>query len=140
VKSATRRAALGLGAGCAFAAGCGGIKAPDLFLVERSGTVAGARLTLLVNEEGGVTCNGRVARKLEDPQLIEARALEEELRPYASRHLVLAPGPRSVLHYHLREQSGSVSFSDDSRAQPTVLRRLQLFVVRAAQRACGLPM
>jgi hypothetical protein len=54
---------------------CGGVKAPDLFLVQRSGSVANARLTLLVDEEGGVRCNGRAragARKLElsDSQLV----------------------------------------------------------------------
>ena len=39
-------------------AGCGGVRAADLFLLQRSGNVAGAKLTLLVNEEGGVRCNG----------------------------------------------------------------------------------
>ena len=43
--------------------GCGGgIKAPDLFIVQRTGGAPRARLTLLVNEEGGVQCNGRPRR------------------------------------------------------------------------------
>ena len=50
------RAAL---AACALLAGCGGITAPDLFIVQRSGSGPGAKLTLLVNEEGGVQLQRR---------------------------------------------------------------------------------
>jgi hypothetical protein len=125
-------------------AGCGGITAPDLFIVQRSGSGPHARLTLLVNEEGGVTCNGvsSVAGrklKLSAPQLVEARAIQEDLREPADKHSSLAPGAKSVLSYKLRDENGSVSFSDDSRGQPQVFRRLALFVLRAAQQVCGLP-
>ena len=120
--------------------GCGGIKAPDLFLVQRSGAVAGARLTLVVNEEGGVRCNGGRTLKLGDAQLIEARGIQEDMRDPASKHLSLPPGPQPVLSYKLRQESGSVSFSDDSSGQPKVFRRLALFVLQTAQRVCHLPM
>jgi hypothetical protein len=120
--------------------GCGGIKAPDLFIVQRSGSVAGARLTLLVNEEGGVRCNGGRMLKLSDPQLVEARGIQEELGGLASKHLSLPAGARSVLSYYLRDENGSVRFSDNSPGQPAVLRRLALFVLQTAQRVCRLPM
>ena len=74
------RPARSLGGGLAAAlllGGCGGIKAPDLFLVQRTGTVPGARLTLLVNEEGGVRCNGGRTLKLGDAQLVEARGMKQ---------------------------------------------------------------
>jgi hypothetical protein len=119
---------------------CGGIKAPDLFIVQRTGNVAGARLTLLVNEEGGVRCNGGRMLKLSDPALIEARAIQEELSGLASKHLSLPPGPRSVLSYYVRDENGTVSFSDNSSGQPAVLRRLALFVLESAQQVCRLPM
>jgi hypothetical protein len=119
--------------------GCGGIKAPDLFIVQRSGTVAGAQLTLLVNEEGGVRCNGGPTRKLGDAQLIEARTIQEDMRDPASRHLSLPPRPGSVFSYRLREESGSVTFGDNSSGQPAVFRRLGLFVLQTAQRVCRLP-
>jgi hypothetical protein len=131
--------ALPLLALASLAAGCGGIKAPDLFVVQRSGTVAGAGLTLLVNEEGGVHCNGRMAPKLSDPQLIEARTIEEDMRDPASKHLHLAPGPAPVFSYSVRQEAGSVSFSDDSPGQPKVFRRLALFVLQSARRECHLP-
>ena len=125
-------------------AGCGGIKAPDLFIVQRTGSGPHARLTLLVNEEGGVHCNGIGSRngtklKLSDPQLVEARAIQEELEEPSAKHTVLAPGAKSVLSYFVRDEHGYVRFSDDSAAQPKVFRQLALFVLRASQNVCGLP-
>jgi hypothetical protein len=133
-------AATGTLAAAALLAGCGGIVAPDLFIVQRSGSVAGAPLTLVVNEEGGVRCNGGPKLKLSDPQLVEARSIQEDLRDPASKHTSLRAGARSVLSYYAREESGSVRFSDDSARQPKVFRRLALFVLQTAQQVCHLPM
>jgi hypothetical protein len=121
-------------------AACGGIRAPDLFIVQRSGNVAGARLTLLVNEEGGVHCNGGRTLKLSDSQLIEARSIQEDLHEPASRHTSLPPGGQSVLSYYVRDENGTVQFSDDSAHQPPVFRRLAAFVLQTAQTVCRLPM
>jgi hypothetical protein len=136
--STTRALSLALLAS-ALLAGCGGIKAPDLFIVQRSGADPGAALTLVVNEEGGVTCNGRAAKlKLSDPQLVEARAIQEDLREPASEHTSLPPAPQSVLSYYLRDENGSVRFADNSAHQPEVFRRLALFVLQTAQQVCHL--
>jgi hypothetical protein len=137
-----RRSLRALGAALASAlllGACGGLKAPDLFLVERTGPTAGAQLTLLVNEEGGVRCNGGPTRKLQDAQLIEARTIQEDMRGPASKHIALAPGGKPVFSYRLREESGSVSFADDSSGQPSVFHKLALFVLQTAQRVCHLP-
>jgi hypothetical protein len=128
----------------AAACGCGGILAPDLFIVQRSGSGPHAALTLLVNEEGGVTCNGASKAgghklKLSDAELIEARAIQEDLHEPASEHLSLAPGAKSVFSYYVRDENGTVRFSDDSAGQPKVLRQLALFVLQVGQRVCGLP-
>jgi hypothetical protein len=122
---------------------CGGVTAPDLFIVQRSGSGPHARLTLLVNEEGRVHCNGVGARnghklKLGDSALVQARAIQEDLKEPASEHLSLPPGPESVLSYSVRDEHGSVRFSDNSTGQPKVLRELALFVLRTAQDVCGL--
>ena len=141
--AAARRAlaatALGALSAATLLAGCGGVEAPDLFIVQRSGNVPGAALTLLVNEEGGVACNGGRTLKLSDPALVEARGIQEDLHEYASEHEALAPGPRSVFSYHLRDENGTVRFSDDSPRQPKVFRRLALFVLQTAQQVCHLP-
>ncbi len=122
-----------------ISAGCGGVVAPDLFIVSRSGAGPHADLTLLVNEEGGVNCNGGPTLKLSDPQIVKARAIQEELKEHEPSHLSLPPRPGSVLHYRLRDETGTVSFSDNSSPQPAVLRDLQLFVLQTAQQVCHLP-
>ena len=135
--SAARLLAL---AAVAAGVGCGGIKAPDLFVLERSGDVPGARLTLLVNEEGGVQCNGGAMLKLSDPALVQARAIQEELSGPASKHTSLPARPGSVLGYYVRDESGTVRFADNSAAQPKVFRNLALFMLQTAQQLCHLPM
>jgi hypothetical protein len=140
----SRLALLGSLLGLVSLSACGGVTAPDLFIVQRSGSGAGAKLTLLVNEEGRVHCNGVSARnghklKLSDSGLVQARAIQEDLKEPASEDLSLPPAPGSVLSYSVRDESGTVRFSDNSTGRPKVLRELVLFVLRTAQRVCGLP-
>jgi hypothetical protein len=124
---------------CALAAGgCGGIRAPDLFLVARSGSGPGAKLTLLVNEEGGVHCNGGPEGKLADSAVLQARAIQEALKGPASAHLSLPAGGESIFTYFVRDENGWVRFHDDSPRQPKVLRELQAFVLATAQDVCHL--
>jgi hypothetical protein len=139
--SARRRLATACVAGllAVLLGGCSGIKAPDLFILTRSGTGPHAHLTLLVNEEGVTRCNGKLAGKLSDPQIVKARAITEELEKPAAEHLVLAAAPNSVLRYYLRDANGTVSFADNSVGQPKVLRELALFVLQASQQVCHLP-
>jgi hypothetical protein len=120
-------------------AGCGaGVTAPDLFIVQRTGSGPGARLTLLVNEEGGVRCNGSKTLKLSDPRIVQARAIQEDLHEPASSRLSLGPRVGSVLSYYVRDENGTVRFSDNSAHQPAVFRQLQLFVLQVAQQVCHL--
>ncbi len=119
-------------------AGCaGGVQAPDLFLVERSGP--GPRLTVLVDEEGGLRCDGGRKLKLSEPQIVQARAIQEELKTPAGEHTSLPARAGSVFAYHLRDENGSVSFADNSARQPKVFRNLALFVLQVAQQNCRLP-
>jgi hypothetical protein len=132
-----------LAAGCLLAAGlalggCGRVAA-DVFIVTRSGTTPHAHLVLLVNEEGGAICNGGAPRHLSDPQLVHARALQEDMRDSARSHLVLPARPGSVFSYSVRDADGTVRFSDNSPNQPKALRELALFVLVVAQQVCGLP-
>lgn len=124
--------------GALLAVGCGGITPPDLFIVKRSGAGPHAGLTVLINEEGGVRCNGGPELKLTDPQLVKARAIQEELEKPSSHHLALAAQPGSVLSYSVRDQSGTVTFADNSKGQPKVLRTLVLLTLEAAQQVCHL--
>jgi hypothetical protein len=131
-------------AGAALVAtGCGGVLSPDLFVLYRSGATPGAKLTLLVSEEGVVQCNPNPAhpapRRLSDPQIIEARVIQEDLAGPAGRREAFPAAPGSVLAYYVRDQNGSVSFADNSPGQPAVTRKLAAFALAVAQGVCGLP-
>jgi hypothetical protein len=132
------RGALCALAAAALLAGCGGngVVAADLFIVYRSGSVPGAKLTLLVNEEGVIHCDGGPARPISDSQLVLARGIQEELQGPASSHLSLPPKPGSVFSYYVRDQDGAVRFSDNSAGKPKALRELQALVLRLAQGVC----
>jgi hypothetical protein len=116
--------------------GCGGVRAADLFLVTRSGATPASQLTLVVDEEGGVRCDGRPPRKLSDRQLVQARAIQEDLHDAAAAGLRLAARPGSVYAYTLREESGTVSFADNSARQLKAMHELQLFVAEVAAQVC----
>lgn len=131
--------AAALATAAATLAGCTGIKASDLFLVTRTPAAGGASLTLLINEEGGVQCNGAKTLKISDRQLIFAREIQEDLQKPASEGLSLPPGPRPVFNYTVRDENGSVRFSDDSAGQPEVLHKLALFVLEVGQGVCHVP-
>lgn len=133
-----RLAVASLGAFMWMLSGCGGVLSPDLFIVHRSGATPAAKLTLLVNEEGVVHCNGGPPRHLSDPQIIEARVIQEDLKDPASRHESFPPASGSVLSYYVRDQDGTVAFADNSPGQPQVTRKLAAFVLAVAQGVCGL--
>ncbi len=121
-----------------LAASCGNVQAADLFVVTRTGGGAHPQLTLLVNEEGVVRCDGRRAGKLSDGQIVKARAITEDIEKPASGHMSLAARPGSVYSYRLRDASGTVAFADNSAGQPKALHELALFVLQTAQQVCGL--
>jgi len=151
-----RRAGASVGALLALSAlgGCGeSVVLPDLLVVQRSGGVAGAKLTILVNEGGGVRCYQGSAtsaypanaarlgptRQLSDPQLVLARGITEELQEPSAKHLSLPPRPGSVFSYYVRDAEGTVRFADNSGGQPSVLRHLAYFVLEVQQKLCGSP-
>jgi hypothetical protein len=135
---ARRGLAPALAAAGVVAAGCGAAP-PDLFLLTRSGSVPGARLTLVVSDGGTVRCNGGRPRSLPDPRLLDARALARDLDHDAKRDRRLAPGPNGVLRYRLRLPDGSVAFGDTSRGLPAAYRRVEAFTRAVARGVCRLP-
>lgn len=117
--------------------GCGGgIASPDLFIVQRSGSVAGASLTLVVNDGGTVRCDGGPPHAISDSQLVQARGIQEDLKEATSKHLSLPPRPGSVLGYYLRDEDGHVRFSDNSAGQSKIMHELQVFVLEVGRGVC----
>jgi hypothetical protein len=119
-------------------AGCGTPSA-DLFVVQRTGSIPGARLKLLVSDGGFVRCNDGSERELGSDRLLQARALARDLSDLAERRVRLAPGRGSVLSYSIRLEKGTVTFSDDSRGQTPAMRELALFTREVAKGVCRLP-
>ena len=117
-------------------AGCGSTSA-DLFVVNRSGTDRNANLTLLVSDDGTVTCNGS-KHEIPNEKLLDARKLTRELSPQAELHLVLPPRPGSVLSYKVRMEAGTVAFSDTSRPLPSGFAELEVFTKSISEDVCGL--
>jgi hypothetical protein len=117
-------------------AGCGSPSA-DLFVVKRSGADRNANLTLLVSDDGTVTCNGK-KHEIPNEKLLDARQLTRELSPQAELHLVLPPRPGTVLSYKVRMEAGTLAFSDTSRPLPSEFAELELFTKGVAEDVCGL--
>ncbi|MCW3000517.1 MAG: hypothetical protein JWN65_4066 [Solirubrobacterales bacterium] len=141
------------GAITVFGVAACGTPSPDLFVVQRSGSIPGARLTLRVQDGGEVTCNGRAGGLMQSGQLIDAREIVRELGGGAvdrqndvtsatgplDRNLQLPPGPGAILRYALRAEEGRVAFSDTSPRQPKAFFRVAKLVRELAQDVCGLP-
>ena len=117
-------------------AGCGS-PAPDLFLVERSGADRNANLTLLVSDDGTVTCNGR-KHAIPGDLLLDARTLERQLSPQAELNLQLPPGPNHVLSYRVRLEAGTIAFADTSRPLPRSFTELTAFTDDVSEDVCGI--
>ncbi len=147
-----RPAAAALAASLLVIAACG-TPSPDLFVVQRTGTIPGARLTLRVQDGGQVLCDGREAGTMTSAQLIDAREIVRKLGGGAvdrqndrtsndgplDRNLRLPPGRKSILRYTLRAEEGTVAFSDTSARQPAVFFAVAKLVRGLAKGVCGLP-
>jgi len=126
-------AAVALGLGLA---GCGSPSA-DLFVVKRSGADRNANLTLLVSDDGTVTCNGH-KHAIGGKELLDARQLTRDMSPQAELNVQLPPGPNSILSYRVRMQAGTIAFSDSSRPLPKAFTRLTAFTKDVSEGVCGI--
>lgn len=134
-----RRAGLALAATLLLAglAGCG-TPSKDLFLVERSGDVPGAKLTLLVSDDGSVRCNGAKPKNMGSERLIDARGIEHDLAEQATKRKSFPPGKASILRYTVRVEDGTLEFEDTSPGLPRDLYQVAAFTRVLAKQVCGL--
>lgn len=138
-------------AAATIAAGCNGSVPADLFVVQRTGSIDGARLSLRISDDGGAFCNGGERKDVTSSQLITAREIRRELdgdpddddHPehqvgLASKHIALPPGAISNLSYRVVSEKGAVAFSDTSARQPQTFYRVAKLTRDVARGACGL--
>jgi hypothetical protein len=118
-------------------AGCGA-DYPDTLVLTRSGSLPGARLTLLVNDGGTVRCNGGDSLQLPPDDLLDAREIARDLSEEAHDHLALPAPPGALLRFHLRTQEGTVAFSDADAARRPRLGAVVAFARTVAKDVCGL--
>lgn len=117
--------------------GCGlNVDLGDLFLITRTGN--GTVLTELVDDSGGVTCDGHKQQKmLSSSQLITARDLADDLGTDAQKGLHLPPVAGSVYYYRIRLQQGTISFPDRAATAHQYLGPMEQFVLQTAQQYCS---
>jgi hypothetical protein len=118
-------------------AGCGA-QAADLFVLQRSGEGPGARLTLLVADDGTVTCNGERSHELPSARLLDARESAREIADDARAHKRYPARKGSILRYRVRSQDGTVAWADTSRPLPVRYLQLAFFARRVSKDVCGL--
>lgn len=129
----------------ALVSGCNGPRPADLFLVQRSGSVPGAKLTLRLTDDGGAYCNEGKRQELTSAQLITAREIRRELDGQkdedvglAEKHINLKAGSISTYNYKVRSENGSVAFADTSPHQPQTFYRLAQLTREVAIEDCHL--
>lgn len=121
----------------AFATLACGTPSPDLFVVERHGTVPGARLTLLVSDQT-VRCNDAAAENLTSAQIIEARDIRRDLLLVQTDDEPIPDAPPAqFFRFEVQTEEGALRYPD-TQQRPAVLPRLSRFVRRVAIDTCGL--
>jgi hypothetical protein len=137
-RGVTRRslAIAGAVAAAAAPAACG-TPSPDLFVVERGGTVPGAKLHLLVSDTS-VRCNHGKPLPLTSKQTIEARDITDDLLSVQSGAVAYpTPPPAQFFHFTIRDEAGVLRFPDTAQ-RPPILPRTARFVRRVAIDTCKL--
>jgi hypothetical protein len=114
-----------------------GQASPDLFEVLRSGQGRNAKVDMVINDGGSVTCNG-AEHPLNGDLLLRARQLARDLVKPADLGLRLPPGPNHVLAYRVRLEQGTVAFSDTSPHQPRAFLAVQQLTKDVSEDVCGL--
>ena len=119
------------------ALGACGTPSPDLFVVQRDGTVPGARLELLVSDQTA-RCNDGEPRRLTSAQILEARDIHRDLLALQTGDAAVPPArPAQIFRFAVQTEQGTLRYPDTAQ-RPVVLPRLSRFVRRVAIDTCGL--
>jgi len=118
---------------------CGSPSA-DLFSVQRSGVGEGARLTLVVSDDGTVRCNDSAPIALDAKRLLEARELSRQLAKQAALGLELPAGraDKTTFSYRAELADGRIAFADSSRGLPPTFNDLAGFTRAVSRQVCNL--
>ncbi|MDP1849043.1 MAG: hypothetical protein Q8K79_14720 [Solirubrobacteraceae bacterium] len=137
-RSAARGASAGAGTALLglVVAACG-TPSPDLFVVNRDGTVPGAKLELLVSDQTA-RCNDGPAQRLSSGQIIEARDIRRDLLLLQNGEAGIPKAPPAqFFEFAVQTEEGTLRYPD-TQQRPEILPRLSRFVRRVAIDTCGL--
>jgi hypothetical protein len=135
----TWRAALAASAAAlaVAASGCG-TPSPDLFVMQRAGTVPGAELKLLISDQTA-RCNDGPVKDLTSEQILEARDIRRDLIDVQEGVVDMPkPPPAQIFTFAVTTEQGTLRYSDTTQ-RPPILPRLSRFTRRVAIDTCGLP-
>lgn len=118
-------------------AGCGA-EYDDLFRVSRDGALPDARVEIVVNDSGTVSCDRGEARQLDSRLLLRGRDIVRALGEEELLGETFARPANAQLRFELRTLEGDVTFSDTDGAREPELGRMLALVRELAQRECGL--
>ena len=114
-----------------------GTASPDLFVVERDGTVPGAKLELLVSDQTA-RCNDGPVKDLTSAQIVEARDIRRDLLLLqAEDEAIPEAPPAQFFTFAVQTEEGTLRYPD-TQQRPVLLPRLSRFVRRVAIDTCGL--
>jgi hypothetical protein len=119
-----------------LAAACG-TPSRDLFVVDRTGSLPDAKLTLRVGDGGTVRCDGGEEKPFSNDDLLDARQIEKDLKPLLDDDLTLPAEEGSVLQYRVTGGEGVVRFADNSERKPEVFAEIIRLTRKLAMEACG---
>jgi hypothetical protein len=114
-------------------AGCGSPPA-DLFVANRTGSVPGAKLEMLVSD-GSVRCNGGKEHEISSAQVLEGRAIANDLETVKQSDI--PPEKPAIFAFRVRSEWGTIRFADRNTS-PSVLPHIVRLVRDLARNECGL--
>ena len=119
-----------------LAGGCG-TPSRDLWVVDRTGSLPDAKLTLRVGDGSTVRCNGGPEKPISSDDLLEARQVEKDLKPLLDEGTTLPPQTGSQLQYRVTGGEGVARFADNSARLPKVFSEVIRLSRKFAREACG---
>jgi hypothetical protein len=106
-------------------------------VVDRTGSLPDAKLTLRVGDGSTVRCDGGEEKPFSNDDLLDARQVEKDLKPLLDKDIALPAEPGSVLQYRVTGGEGVVRFADNSKDKPEVFAEIMRLTRKLAMEACG---
>ncbi len=108
--------------------------------MDRDGPGRGAKVSLLVSDDGTVRCNRRAPVPLGAERLLTARELARDLGKQAALGLELPPGRKedTTFTYRAELAEGTIAFADSSKGIPPTYTRLAAFTRQVSRQVCKL--